>query len=613
MNMRRLVNLLLILLMVTVSFPQTNESPTLATAIVPTITLMGPTEPQPVTSPSIDVQVVITGTTNLAAFEFDLVYDRTLVEVTGITLGDFLGETSGCDPGMARCVVGLGPLQQTNATSMGTYSYGTGPGANGDGLLGTIHLQPTGAAGTTSLSLTNALIADVDVINPESPATNGTTLVLADTRTLYLPIIVKPPATQAGLQRSQAANITSGNKVASGTTHNASIPAPPPTNLTAGGQASFQPITPYLTSHAAVGGSGMNPDINVDGRFDIIDIQLAAICWGQLPSAPGCSPAMDLNSDGLIDTDDISLVAARWHIGLATIVSTSPANGAGDVAVTRETITEWSLPLDATTVLSDTFSAQFGGQMLSARLHVSPDGDKVTMFYDQPLPSSARVRVTVNSDSLVDAQGYAVDADGDGLAGGAVKIDFDTLSLTTLPGTIVCGTVFASELDVSGGGGVDVPLEGVTITVDGREAVLNAVTDANGEFCMDPVPAGRFFVHIDGRTASNGVPSGAYYPFVGKAWESKPGQTVDIGNVYLPLVVPDTLQPVSQTSDTTIHFPPSVIAEHPEFADVVITVPADSLYADDGTRGGMVGIAPVPPDRLPGPLRRALRRREGGP
>ena len=31
-------------------------------------------------------------------------------------------------------------------------------------------------------------------------------------------------------------------------------------------------------------------------------------------------------------------------------------------------------------------------------------------------------------------------------------------------------------------------------------------------------------------------------------------------------------------------------------------MPADSLFANNGTRGGSVGIAPVPPDRLPSPL-----------
>src|SRR5206468_10570159 len=97
-------------------------------------------------------------------------------------------------------------------------------------------------------------------------------------------------------------------------------------------------------------------------------------------------------------------------------------------------------------------------------------------------------------------------------------------------------------------------------------------------------------------------PVGDYYPVVGKKWQSSAGQTVNIGEVYLPRVIAGTLQPVSRSSDTTVTFPSSVLTTFPGFAGVQITIPADSLYSDNGSRGGMVGIAPVPPDRIPGPL-----------
>jgi hypothetical protein len=45
------------------------------------------------------------------------------------------------------------------------------------------------------------------------------------------------------------------------------------------------------------------------------------------------------------------------------------------------------------------------------------------------------------------------------------------------------------------------------------------------------------------------------------------------------------------------------VSTDPALAGVAITVPANSLFSDSGARGGgRVGIAPVPPDRLPGPL-----------
>ena len=80
-----------------------------------------------------------------------------------------------------------------------------------------------------------------------------------------------------------------------------------------------------------------------------------------------------------------------------------------------------------------------------------------------------------------------------------------------------------------------------------------------------------------------------------------------MGDVHLPLVSAGTLQPVSDTVDTEITFAPGVLAANPELEGTMVMVPPDSLFSDDGERGGMVGIAPVAPDRLPGELPPELR------
>ncbi|HET7435886.1 MAG TPA: kelch repeat-containing protein [Thermoanaerobaculia bacterium] len=287
-----------------------------------------------------------------------------------------------------------------------------------------------------------------------------------------------------------------------------------------------------------------------------------------------------------------------------TTLTTSPNDGAANVAVTRETIFRLSGPLAESTVVDgDTLYAEWGGQRLPARIHVAPDRKTITLFYDRDLPASARVHVTLIGNDLRDTFGARIDADGDGLAGGTLQLEFDTLSLTTLPNTKVCGRVFASQLAPGNAlTSVNVPLAGVTITVDGLEETLRTTTDAQGNFCLDPAPAGDFFVHIDGRTATNPIASGDYYPTVGKLWTSIAGQSTTIGDVFLPRIIAGTLQPVSRTSDTTVTMPPAVLAQFPSLQGVQIVVPADSLYSDDGSRGGRVGIAPVPPDRLPAPL-----------
>src|SRR5687767_12968002 len=48
-----------------------------------------------------------------------------------------------------------------------------------------------------------------------------------------------------------------------------------------------------------------------------------------------------------------------------------------------------------------------------------------------------------------------------------------------------------------------------------------------------------------------------------------------------------------------ITFPAEVVQKNPALQGVNVIVPANSLFSDNGTRGGRVGIAPVPPDRLP--------------
>ena len=89
-----------------------------------------------------------------------------------------------------------------------------------------------------------------------------------------------------------------------------------------------------------------------------------------------------------------------------------------------------------------------------------------------------------------------IDADGDGQPGGSHVIAFDTLSTTPNGNTAINGRVFASELVPDANGTtntVNKPLAGVTITVDGAEETMRAVTDSLGNFKLDPCPAGLFF------------------------------------------------------------------------------------------------------------------------
>ncbi|MSU62107.1 MAG: hypothetical protein EXS31_06885 [Pedosphaera sp.] len=294
--------------------------------------------------------------------------------------------------------------------------------------------------------------------------------------------------------------------------------------------------------------------------------------------------------------------------GLTQIAESSPAQGEEGVAVTRETVVRFSGPLAANTSLtSDQFHADAAGRRILSRIELSSDRRTATLFYLEDLPGSTRVRVTFAATNVLDGNGQLIDADADGKPGGTGAIEFSTLGTTAVAGTAILGRVFASELVAgpdTGSNAVNRPLEGVTVTVDGSEETLRTTTDSLGNFTLDPCPAGRFFVHVDGRTAKSSVwPEGAYYPFVGKAWEAVAGVRTNLaggtGVIYLPLIVQGTLQTVSATTETPITFPDSVLQKNPALQGVSITVPANALLNENGVRGGRVGIAPVPPDRLP--------------
>lgn len=322
------------------------------------------------------------------------------------------------------------------------------------------------------------------------------------------------------------------------------------------------------------------------------------------------------DTGGLTDTATVMINAAMADDPV-TIESSSPTSGETGVAVTRETIINFSAPIDPATVNSSSISASFSGVALPVTIHVNPNDvfiDSVTLFYPGLLPGGSLIDVSLDGDLLLDAIGRQVDVDGDGVAGGQETFSFSTLSLTPVANTAVCGRVFASEYsDAVAGQPINVPLEGVTITIDGVDpGTISAVTDALGSFRLEPVPAGEFFVHVDGRTVTSAMidgmltptsfPDGPYYPFVGKPFESIAAQEVLLPDIFLPLVEAGSLTAVSETEDTEVCMPASVVAENPELAGVCMTVPAGSLFADDGTPGGMVGIAPVDPERLPGPL-----------
>lgn len=343
-------------------------------------------------------------------------------------------------------------------------------------------------------------------------------------------------------------------------------------------------------------------DSDADGLPDPWELERAA----SLDGLNAADAAADPDGDGRSFLQEYQ---SQNAVAVA-VAETSPVTGDSGVSVSRETVFRLSGALAADAVVNvSKLYAEFAGRRLLSRVELSSDRRTLSLYYLENLPAGARVRVTLVGDGLKGANGLDLDANGDGLPGGVGTLHFDTFSAVPVSQTAVVGHVFASEPEPGPQPGtfLNRPLVGVTVTVDGAEETLRATTDAQGFFRLSPAPAGRFFVHVDGRTAVGSQwPAGDYYPFVGKAWEAVAGVETNLaggsGEIFLPFIRQGTLQDVSPTQDTAVKLPAEVVAENPDLAEVQLVVPANSLFDNNGARGGRVGMAPVPPDRLPEPL-----------
>ncbi|GAA5120978.1 Ig-like domain-containing protein [Luteolibacter yonseiensis] len=361
-------------------------------------------------------------------------------------------------------------------------------------------------------------------------------------------------------------------------------------------------------------------DVDGDGQLTVYDLtRLRGHIRQTSPLAADLVPFADVTGDGFINEDDsVSLINTITGadtvktLPLSSIRESSPFSGESNVSLTREVVVRFTTPLalnatlstwNANTQTPGTLYAEGGGRKLLTRVELGGDHTKATLFFLEPVPASTRITVTFNDTGLRDLLGRQIDPDGDGTAGGAVVFTYDTSPITPVPGTGVIGHVYASE---KAPGGADVPLAGALVRVVGSETLFTH-TAADGSFSLKPCPAGRFFVEVDGRTCPvSNFPDGGYYPYINKPWEALPGKADNLaagtGIIYLPLVPANTLKPVSASAETTVTFAPSAVAANPALAGVEIYVPPNSLFADDGTRGGKVGLAPVASDRLPEPL-----------
>lgn len=104
---------------------------------------------------AITVTVKIEEVANLGAFEFTLVYAPSIVQVTDVALGNFLGSSG-------RSVTSVGPItdDQAGKVKFGAFSFGDDRGPDGVGILASITLEAQGE-GQAILDLKDVKAADI--------------------------------------------------------------------------------------------------------------------------------------------------------------------------------------------------------------------------------------------------------------------------------------------------------------------------------------------------------------------------------------------------------------------------------------------------------------------
>jgi len=358
-------------------------------------------------------------------------------------------------------------------------------------------------------------------------------------------------------------------------------------------------------------------DVNGSGRVTPTDVVYILNRLGEEGTLA------DLNGDGTVTGSDVILVRDRLgytrneavfqDIPEVLTVEISPTDGEEMVNLTRETIVRFGGTVREETVTPESFYLIANGSRVQGEIRVSSTGEFATFFYEEPLPPSTEVRVVVEGDRILASNGTPIDGDGDGVAGGRATADFRTLPLTQIEGTNVFGYVFDSfNRDEEG---ENIPVVGATVRVDALPELV-AVTDEDGFFRLENLPAPEFAVHVDGSTAIN-APEGTVYATVGKIFESVPGTEVQLNHhgevfdVYLPPMATEDIQQLNPDEDTEVGFGEAGLAQLAQsFPDVEpsvwelveVTIPAGSAQDDEGNVATQATIIPVDPDRLPGPL-----------
>ncbi|MBK8097014.1 MAG: Ig-like domain-containing protein [Planctomycetes bacterium] len=285
--------------------------------------------------------------------------------------------------------------------------------------------------------------------------------------------------------------------------------------------------------------------------------------------------------------------------GDATLLAITPVDGERGLAARREIELRFAGALTPASVHGAAIVVETGGVPWPTRFLLGARRDTVTVFPLDPWPANAELAVVVVDGLLRGDSGRAVDGDRDGRVGGGARQTFAVADRTRVPGSELCGRVFAADPQDPA---QELPLAGATVAVDGLESECFAITDALGSFCLTEVPVGDVLVHVRGGTAA--APTGFVWADTTVRWRGVAGRRQLVDTVWLP-AVDAAAAPVSPAAPTTIGVTEAQLARtadpvlREELRRASLVVPANALVGDDGERGGRVALVPVPLSRLP--------------
>lgn len=132
-----------------------------------------------------DLALSVQNAADVGGFEFDILYNRSAAQITGLTPRLFFGQAGSCNPSVLRCAAGLGPLHKANSSRVGAYSYGALAGATGAGTLAIIHVQTSANPDSLTFTIANALVVD----SQGRPIQNVSLQLARATSQLFLPMV----------------------------------------------------------------------------------------------------------------------------------------------------------------------------------------------------------------------------------------------------------------------------------------------------------------------------------------------------------------------------------------------------------------------------------------